>query len=55
MEIVIPDTNKEFTLESDDSYIGIGVVLKQDGNASGYITISLNKAERSYDIPEKEL
>jgi hypothetical protein len=55
LEIVILNTNKEFTLKSDASDIGIRAILKQDGNPVGYISRSLHKAERNNGITEKDV
>jgi hypothetical protein len=54
LELVIPDFNKVFTLETDASNVGIGAVLKQDDSPIGYVSRSLSNTERNYSITERE-
>ena len=55
LELVIPDWNDTFSLETDASNIGLGGVLKQNGLVVAYISRTLKKAERNYSATEKEV
>ena len=50
-----PDYEKEFTLTTDASNIGLGAVLSQEGHPCCFISRTLNGAEQNYSITEKEL
>lgn len=50
-----PDYNKEFTLTTDASNVGLGAVLSQDGHPCCFISRTLNGAEQNYSTSEKEL
>lgn len=52
---VIPDPDKEFTLETDASDTGLGAVLKQDEGVIGFYSTRLNATQQKYTITEKEL
>ena len=59
MKLVIPDFNKEFTLETDASDVGVGAVLVQQNNDGimkpvRFISRKLTTIERSYCTREKE-
>lgn len=51
----IPQFDKEFTLETDASDLGLGGVLKQGDEVIAYISRLLNKQERNYTITEREV
>ncbi len=48
------DPNKELTLQTDASNIGIGGILLQEGKLVGIFSKKLNETEARYTIPEKE-
>ena len=48
------DVNKEVTIESDSSKVGLGAVLTQDGRPVAYASRTLTKTERNYTLIEKE-
>lgn len=50
-----PDFEKQFTLTTDASNLGIGAILSQDGHPCCYISRTLNPPERNYSTTEKEL
>lgn len=50
-----PDYDKEFTLTTDASNVGLGGVLSQEGHPICYISRTLNKPEMNYTTTEKEL
>ena len=54
LQLIIPDPNKGFTLETDASQEGIGAALLQDGQPVAYISRTLTKSERAYGITERE-
>ena len=58
--LLIPDYTKPFVIEADASLFATGAVLLQhDSNADehpvGYISNSLNNAERNYQVYDREL
>ncbi|GJW55942.1 retrotransposon protein, putative, ty1-copia subclass [Tanacetum coccineum] len=52
--LALPYFEKEFVVETDDSYCGIGVILHQDGHPIAYLTKALSPAHRSFSTYEKE-
>ena len=57
--LAFPDWNKEFTLTTDASSIGLGAVLEQADNDGqlhpiGYASRVLNPAERNYSATDRE-
>ncbi|GJZ64401.1 retrotransposable element Tf2 [Tanacetum coccineum] len=52
--LALPYFEKEFVVETDDSYCGIGVVLHQDGHPIAYLTKALSPAHQSLSTYEKE-
>ena len=50
-----PDYKKEFTLTTDASNVGLGVVLSQDGHPCCFVSRRLNEAKKNYSTSEKEL
>lgn len=50
LELMIPDMNGNFELETDASDIGIGAVLKQNNKPVAYISRILTDAEKHYSI-----
>jgi hypothetical protein len=55
LNLLIPDTNGNFELETDASDIGFGAVLRQDSKPVSYISRCLTKAEKNYGITEKKV
>ena len=54
LELLIPDADGKFEVETDASEKGLGAVLRQDGKPIAYISKNLSKEERNYGITEKE-
>ena len=48
------DVNKEVTIESDSSDVGLGAVITQEGHPIAYTSRALSPAERNYAQIEKE-
>ncbi|RUM46313.1 MAG: hypothetical protein DSY80_02390 [Desulfocapsa sp.] len=48
------DVNKEVTIESDSSEVGLGAVITQDGHPIAYASRALTPTERNYAQIEKE-
>lgn len=55
MELLIPDHQIEFTLETDASDIGLGGVLRQGGKPVCYLSRTISKTEKAYNITENEV
>jgi hypothetical protein len=55
LELMIPDLNGNFELESDASDRGIGAVLRQNGKPVAYISRTLNNSEKNYSITDREI
>lgn len=54
LELVIPDIEIEFTVETDESDYGFGAILKQDGKIVAFASRLLNKSEKNYGKTKKE-
>lgn len=55
LELIVPDFNELFVLETDASDNGIGGVLRQKHGPIAYVSRALKGAEKRYGITEKEL
>lgn len=55
LELIVPNFNEEFTLETDASDAGIGGVLRQSHGPIAYVSRSLRGAEKRYSVTEKEV
>jgi hypothetical protein len=55
LELLIPDLNIEFTLETDASQYGLGACLMQNEQPVAFISRTLSKNEIVYGITEKEV
>lgn len=55
LELITPDCNRRFELETDACDIGIGAVLRQEHGPIAYASRALKKTECNYAITEKEL
>jgi hypothetical protein len=58
--LLIPDYEKPFIIEADASLFATGAVLLQedangDEHPTGYLSNSLNPAERNYQVYDREL
>ena len=53
--LILPDLAKSFELECDVSWVGIGVVLMQEGHPIAYFSEKLNGATLSYYTYDKDL
>ena len=58
--LLMPDTTKQFVLQTDASKWATGAVLKQIGDDGelhpcGYISHTLTPAERNYQVYDREL
>ena len=54
LELLIPNNEESFELETDASATGIGAVLRQQGKPVAYISKNLTKEEKNYAITERE-
>ncbi|KAI5152397.1 hypothetical protein ENBRE01_3053 [Enteropsectra breve] len=54
-DIIIPNSNEKYILETDASDTGVGAILKQKEGIVGYFSGSLSKEQKKYTITEKEL
>jgi hypothetical protein len=52
--LVLPNFNKAFTIETDASSTGIGVVLSQDNHPVAYISKALGPKAQALSTYEKE-
>jgi Reverse transcriptase (RNA-dependent DNA polymerase)/RNase H-like domain found in reverse transcriptase/Integrase core domain/Aspartyl protease len=55
LELVIPDMEGEFTLETDASDSGLGACLRQNDKPVAFLSRTLRGAEKNYGITEKEV
>jgi hypothetical protein len=55
MELVFPNVDEIFTLETDASDIGLGACLIQNKQPVGFISRTLTGAEKNYSITEREV
>lgn len=54
-ELAYPDPNKNFDMYTDASEHGAGAILKQDTKIISYYSYKFNKAEKNYNVVEKEM
>jgi hypothetical protein len=55
LELIIPNLDDRFEVESDASNVGLGGVLRQNSRPVAYISRCLTKCEKNYTITEREV
>lgn len=53
--LTLPNMNDTFTMETDASYVGIGVFLMQRGHPVVFISKALSKRQQVLSVNKKEL
>lgn len=54
LELIPPNFEEKFILESDASDVGLGAVLRQENGPVAYISRALKGSEKNYTITERE-